>query len=140
MNKIAVIHRNTQWLKLKNKIIHNDNIVIQYCNEIHYAEEPIFNCKTVFIGKCDQKFVNDWINKNTFPNIKQIYLLESHPCQPNLFNRFEHLNTTFYLSDTYHYYKRQWAKNLNHVMILSVSDMKKILYTYEEEEINVTHQ
>ena len=50
MNKIATIKYNKSFLKFTNKIIHNNNIIIRRCHDIHpYTKGPIFiNCKTVF--------------------------------------------------------------------------------------------
>lgn len=59
------------------------------------------------------------MNQIVFPNAKQVFLL-SHPCEPEVFNRFP--DSQMYLSvDAYNFYKDHWF-SLHNVRIQPVVD------------------
>src|SRR5687767_14227914 len=119
MNKIATIKYNQSFLKLTNKIVQNNNVMIRECVDIHpYTKAPIFiNCNTIFFEKCDKNMIYYWMNTFTFPNVNNIYLLKSHPCDPTVFYRFHNTDTKIYLSQDYLRYKNRWAEGNDNVII-----------------------
>lgn len=137
MNKIATIKYDQSLLNLTNKIVQNDNVIIRRCYDVTpYTKGPIFiNCKTVFFEKCDKKMIYYWLNLFIFPNVENIYLLESHPCDLSVFCRFYNTNTKIYLSESYSKYKDKWAKSNDNVVILTCDQMVPLINTYVDEDI-----
>ena len=137
MNKIITIKYNQSFRELQNKIIKNNNVVVHRCYDIHpYAKAPTFiNCKTVFFNQCDKNMIYYWADLGTFPNVDNIYLLESHPCDLNVFCRFYNTGTKIYLSEEYSRYKDRWASRNSNVIVLSRNKMRELINTYVDENI-----
>ena len=74
----------------------------------------------------------------TFPNVTNIYLLESHPCDLDVFRRFYDTNTKIYLSESYSRYKNRWAEGNDNVIIFNCDQMTQLINTYVEEDIVTT--
>ena len=99
---------------------------------------------------CNKNFVFYWINKNIFPNAKQIYV-SSHPCDYTSFsgftiNRIDYpnqcyrdINTIIYLDDYYSEFKNHswmgWYKNVENIILLPKLNILTELNSYEEEKI-----
>ena len=142
MNKIITIKYNQSFRELQNKIVKNNNVVIHRCYDIHpYRKTPIFiNCKTVFFEKCDKNMIYNLANFYIFPNVDSIYLLESHPCDPNVFRRFYNTGTKIYLCENHSTYKRRWAERNNNVIVLSCDKMRELINTYVDENVITTER
>ena len=137
MNKIVNIKYNKSFLELANKIVKNDNIIISRCNDIHpWMRGPIFiNCKTVFFEKCDENMIFYWMNKFTFPNVCDIYLLDSNPPDSNFFSRFYDTKIEIYLTEDYSRYKNRLAQENDNVFVLNCNQMTKLINNYIEEDV-----
>lgn len=142
MNKIATIKYNQQFRELANKVVKNNNVIISKCNDVRpCGKGPIFiNCKTVFFEKCDKNMIYYWADLCTFPNVSGIYLLESHPCDLDVFRRFYDTNTKIYLSECYSRYKSRWAECNDNVIILNSDQMTKLINTYVYEDVITTNR
>ena len=122
------------WKDLKGKVINNKNIILSRYGDIHpFSNGPVFNCENLIMEGCDKNFVYYWMNQQTFPNAKNVYL-NSHPCDYDVLGRqFKNI----YLHESYSRYKERWGgKN---VKVISDKDYESLINTYEEasEEIQV---
>jgi len=137
MNKIAKIKYNKSFLRFTNKIIKNNNIIISRCQDIEPNKKgPVFiNCTTVFFDDCDKNMIYYWMDRYTFPNVENIYLLNTHPCDFDVFRRFNDTNVKIYLDKNYSRYKNRWAKENNNVIILDSDLMIKSMNSYSYENI-----
>jgi len=75
------------------------------------------------------------MNTYTFPNVKNIYLLESHPCDLVVFRRFYYTNTKIYLSEGYSRYKNKWTEGYDNVIILNSNQMTELINIYIDKDI-----
>jgi hypothetical protein len=105
--RIAYIDGKHALGALRNVHILNKTISISNCHGNHIicrAVMPIFKeTETLFLKNCDKDFLNEWINKTTFPQIKTIYYLD-RPCE-RYFIESSFPNTEIYVLDYYQFYK-----------------------------------
>jgi len=139
-NNIAIIEGYNNWDLLKYKNVHNK--VIQIINVAYIASHegyPIFiNAETIFLSRCDKNFVFYWLNKNIFPKVKNIYLF-SHPCDPEVFYRFE--DVIIYLEDYFwNIYKNLWAYDVPSIISIKEDELFNILKSYNQELIITSDQ
>lgn len=133
MARITKILDN-EFRKLAGDVPSLSKLMFTQCMDIHpsFPDPPVFNdAKYVYMDKCNKNFVYYWLDKETFPNVKKIYL-DSHPCEPCVFKRFsvgEHYNpsgeTPLVLSENYKEYKTRWANDFDNVTINSPDEMMK---------------
>jgi hypothetical protein len=101
--------------------------------------------ENLFLLDCDKNFVFFWLNCSTFPNVKKIYL-SSHPCDPNVFNRFIAYKTYMKEKEQKEQEKKQEAfakekrakqgfwEALQEDFIKCVGMNRKTQYTFEDED------
>jgi hypothetical protein len=101
MKKILQLDGHTTcWRSLRGiKYIHNQNILLSnYHDDVRMHDGPVFsNAKNVFIYDCDKNFVYRWLNNETFPVAKKIYMDSYCPNSSILSYRFD----TIYAVDSY---------------------------------------
>jgi hypothetical protein len=123
------------WESLKGKTITNNIVILNRYGDIHpYSDGPKFLANKLYVRACDKNFVYYWINRYTFPNVKDLYLL-SHPCEPTVLHRaFERI----YLSEgDYNHYKERWASEKDNITSVKMDDIIKEIETYECENMCV---
>lgn len=133
-NQSALIlsQNDVAWHKLTGKQINNKTVILCNYGDIHlFHDGPIFMANKVYINHCDKNFIFYWINKQYFPNIKELYIL-SHPCEPSVLQRDI---SYIYLSDKYKKYKEGWVPNYDNVKIIEDSVMIAEVNNYKPEQI-----
>jgi len=122
------------WHDLSGKIIHNKNVVLTQYGDVHFYNGPVFMCEKLFLIQCDKNFVFHWMDKRTFPNLREVYI-GSHPCEPCVLtdNKFD----TVYLHEAYTSYKEMWWPDEENVKLISDENYEAALKNYDEvsEEI-----
>lgn len=138
------------WNELSGKVIQNKTVLLQDLGDIHpFNPTVVCNCDTLVVDRCDKNFVYYWLGnrfhdiKETFPNIKTIYL-GSHPCEPITLQKLHMLsNTNTYLREDYYMrYKERWLGNNtgNGVVMITRDDYDKFLKSLELTEYVVFKQ
>jgi len=134
MQKVAQIVGHQSWKNLTGKYINNKCVEIRDCGDIHpYRNGPIFKgTETLFMNSCDKNFVYYWLNNQTFPNVKTIYL-SSHPCEYPVMRRFP--QSQIYLNDWYQRYKTRWADDLTNVNVMKGDEINGKLLEMSAEDL-----
>ena len=133
----SILHLNgyrTKLITLANKVITNKYVMLTNYNNTNtitflpFNRLPVFeNADTIFILDCDKEFVYQWIDKYTFPNVKNVYLC-SEPDVDVLRRDFK-----IYLSSKYKDYKSEAKTN---VEFIRLKDVKKLLKQFNKENIS----
>lgn len=119
-------HTKNTWNSLNMKLVKNKTVILQGFGDLHpYKDGPKFLAEKLFVRRCDKNFVFYWINKQTFPNMKELYLL-SHPCEPRVLRQNI---PTIYLADNFHRYKKRWAEDLD-----NEGEMELYMSIYSNEQ------
>lgn len=120
------------WHDLQGKTIYNKNVVLSRYGDIHgFPEGPVFKCENLVLDQCDKNFLCYWLHKQTFPNVKQIFI-GSHPCDHYVLPRnFQEIH----LHERFKRYKDRWWSHLDNIKTIFDSDYNKILESYDNEEI-----
>ncbi|BCS83515.1 hypothetical protein QLL95_gp0608 [Cotonvirus japonicus] len=127
-------NREMNWCDFTNKKIYNDIVILDGYPGINPTIKPYFTCKTLFVDSCDKNFVYYFIDKSSFPFVKNLYL-GSHPCEPEvLWRKFDNI----YLLDKYSTYKERWSKNNDNIKIISDTDFIKELQDHRFEDIKLS--
>ena len=139
---LAIINGCQSWRDVVNSNgILNSGLEIRNCGDIHpFNHKPnIFsNVKTLFVKEnVDKNFVYYWLNNNTFPSVKNIYLM-AHPCDYPVLRRFRYGGVStakIFLEESYQRYKNRWASDLDNVILMSRNEIYEIRDGYKEEEL-----
>ena len=129
-SSIKIITGSKDWEKYNEKIIDNKVTVINNMPDLHpYNNGVTIKSSTVVVNMCNKNFVYYWINKKTFPNVKDIFLF-SHPCEQTFFKRWytEKNTPNIYLCNSFGRYKDMWASEMDNVCTINRT-------IYEEFEI-----
>lgn len=116
-SKKILINGGLEWYTLKNNIISNKIIHIKNCGDIQpFPNGPIFeSAETVYIENCNKNFLLNWLNRYTFPVVKEIYL-NTHPCsQYILYRMTDNSNCNIYIDYDFSHYLNIWkisSKNI----------------------------
>ena len=134
MHRIARINGSLPWQNLTNKLVKNKCIEITNCGDIdRFRQGPVFHeTETVFINHCNKNFVYYWLDKQTFPNVKKIYL-SSHPCEYPVLRRFP--ESQIYLAHWFKNYRTRWADDLSNVIVIRGSQIEALLTQMSDEEL-----
>jgi hypothetical protein len=86
--KFAKIDGDDVWKSLFGKRVTNDVVLIKNMGDLHRRRNRIvFDAKKVYLYDCNKNFIFYWMDRDTFPNVKEIYLF-SHPCENTTMHRF----------------------------------------------------
>lgn len=119
------------WYALSGKIIKNSTVILSFGDIWPSKKGPIFHADTIFLDNCDKNFIYYWLDKNTFPFAKTIYL-SSHPCEHDVLERdFDRIILSSNNAD----YKRKWAKNNDNVSVLDKKEIDDMIESYETEDL-----
>lgn len=125
-----MFHKRINWMKLNGKNISNENVILSKYGDVHsHLNGPVFSCTTLFLDECDRNFVASWLNRRTFPNVKNIYV-GSHIRQVNfLGNEFDEI----WVKETTQEYKNQLRDSLDnkHLKIMSKDDYNAKINKYK---------
>jgi len=120
-----IISEGIFWRNLKGEVIDKEFVILSLMGDIHpFPNTPILNCETVWIRYCDKNFVYYWLTRETFPKIKNI-ILDSHPCEPNVFNRWYNNQSppNIFVANRYKNKVNRWADHMSNVRVLMDEDM-----------------
>lgn len=133
--KLSGYTKNTAWRDLQWKKIHNKNVILSNYGDIHPFEGgPIFTCENLMLDGCNKNFLAYWLDKQTFPFARQVYIY-SHPCDYYVLNRnFEKI----YLHETFQKYKDRWWSKCDNIEIIQDSEYMRILKCFDREDINMS--
>jgi hypothetical protein len=110
------------WHGLKNKCITNEWIHINKCGDIWpFKNGPVIKSKNIFITDCDKNFVRYWLNTDTFPNAKNIFL-DITPLEPRILSRFD---------------GEEYGKKKTNIIIMH--DVKKLLRCVASENLTTSN-
>jgi hypothetical protein len=119
----------TDWHALAGKRILNGNVYLGGFGDIQpFPNSPVFTAEKVVMDLCDKNFVYYWFNKETFPNIKNIYLA-SHPCEPSVLRNNEDIN--IFLLDRFSKYAGRWAPD-RYIRVITRDELDYVLSGEDE--------
>ena len=114
-----------------------DLLIISNCERIRPRDikgaflNKFENVKYLYLNRCEKNFVYFWTHSNVFKSLEELYLINSHPCEPSLFLRDI---SKIYLSD--HYSKlvkrKRWGHGDN-VKTLEDSELDQIAEFIQNE-------
>ena len=112
-------------------------MILKNYNDIHpFNDGPKFAADTSHFAECDKNFVYYWLNKNTFPNVKSVYLL-SHPCDMRVLHR--NFNVIYLRDIFYQRYKTRWAKPLDNIVYVEYGQAILNMIKFDPQEIKFIH-
>jgi hypothetical protein len=116
---------NVDWFSLRNVKIKDRVLHLYKCNYILNIEKryyPHFLAESLFVDKSDEIFTRKYINKEIFPNVKNLYFLSDPGESDILWRNFDNI----YLLDKY---KSLYDECLysDHIRICTYNDFKKVI-------------
>lgn len=82
-----IVTGRDDWIAHANKSTTTKTLLLKNIPDVHPTFSTNFKCNTLILNKCNKNFVFYWLNSNTFPDVKTIFIL-SHPCTPHVFTRW----------------------------------------------------
>lgn len=121
------------WKKLAGKKVFNKNVHLMHYGDIHpFENNPIFLAETLIVSDNSRLFIFYWINKTTFPNVKNLYLF-NHPCEREVLRReFDNI----YLTDIYERYV-SYVNLTNNIKLVPFQKLGNLLKTFTPEELQL---
>lgn len=106
MAKILNLHgKVAKWSVLTNRIITNPTVSLSHYHGLTHRSKPVFTCKKLFVRNCDETFIYFNLVKESFPNVRELWL-DSHPTDSTVLNGpFDKI----YLLDKYRLHRFLWA-------------------------------
>lgn len=122
-----------EWENLQGKIIKNKNVILTRYGDIHpFPNGPKFECENLILNNCNKNFVYYWLDKKTFPKVKNVFL-GSHPCE---FEVLARMDSDIYVHDMFERYTRRGGnQDRKNVKVILDEDYQKVLNDYDSEEL-----
>ena len=129
---LKVLHVDgSEWHRLRGCEINYPVTLIHGCGNIHLFEKrPRFFSDTVILSENDKNFIYYWLRQDNFPLVKRI-VLDSHPCAPEVLDRFANLPVEMYVSDSWGAYVNRWvdphAKHAKNITVVPTRDVDDLI-------------
>ena len=101
----------------ENTTVNGKSIVFDKCGDIHPFNVVFKEAETVVYNDCDKNFVYYWLKQSVLPSVKHVYLI-SHPCEPEVFYRWENTDVKIYVDKRWERYVNRLASKQPNIIIL----------------------